>query len=238
MKTKKDIVGRRASKRVTIEIENDDGDILYFEQPDSSFVFCAKTIKNHKKNAISVLTRYDADVSFLLSDAPHGGLVRDYVLNVKHEEPDSPAGLAARILELCLTIEMLIEMGEKNTLPGLTYRLGILTTLAKVYSVGQAEKSSEPRAKKFIDKIVESIYRNNPGEKAKELWVKLKSTLEDECELVEEIQQEKPGRKHRSSDVMKGDRYNFTYSENGMEKDDHIKFGNFQDKITALKKSE
>lgn len=127
--------GRRFSKREVI-VHEVDGQQFEFVKIDFREGWSAGTIKEHCRHACKVLESEGIDVKGLLADAPHGSRVRDYVLNYLEREPDSRVGLAARILELCLHVLALLDMGGVGkVVPGYAHRLARLTMLAGVYEL-------------------------------------------------------------------------------------------------------
>jgi len=144
----KKAIGRRFSKR-EVEVIQIEGHEAHFERIDWDDVWSVATIERHRQHARAVLESEGVDVPRFLDDSPHGSALRDYVLNDLGREPDSRAGLAARIFEMSSHILAYLTMeGGNKLIPGLAHRLGRLVLLAKAYevdSVARRESAQKPR---------------------------------------------------------------------------------------------
>ncbi len=129
------LTGRRFSKR-KVEITINENGEFHTEQLDIDDRWGTQAIEQRRQHARDVLEAEGIDVQALLEDAPHGGLVQDHVLWSIEREPDSRAGLAARIFYLCSqALACQAIEGGAARIPGIAYRLGRLVTLLKVYDI-------------------------------------------------------------------------------------------------------
>lgn len=92
-----------------------------------------------RARSVRVLEAEGVPVAGLLAQAPGGSMLRDYVLNNLDRPADSAVGLAARIVELCCTLDAIEETGAAPMREAirLAMLLGRLDALAKVYRVDQ-----------------------------------------------------------------------------------------------------
>lgn len=128
--------GKRFSRRNLITHETEYGPVI-LERIDWRAIFCRSSIEAARARAIRVLSAYGAPLDDLLAVAPHGSTVREYVMHVRGEEPDSLPALAAQLLEVALHLLAYLDMGEEaaKAVPGLAFRLGRLELLLHVYEV-------------------------------------------------------------------------------------------------------
>lgn len=97
-----------------------------------------------RARSVRVLEAECVPVAALLAQAPGGSMLRDYVLNNLDRPADSAVGLAARIVELCCTLDTIEETGAApmREVIRLAMLLGRLDALARVYRV--TEETSAP----------------------------------------------------------------------------------------------
>jgi hypothetical protein len=130
-----------SSRRFTRQTERDG-----LVELDTDNTFGPKTIARHKATALAILRAAGIPATTILSENPGGSALRDYVINAAGHEPDSDPGLACRILELCIRIEVLPALGAPpSMLMGDAYRLGRLVAFSKAYSIEQQRISAMQR---------------------------------------------------------------------------------------------
>ena len=140
--------GRRFTKRAATIHETPDGETwLLALDPDESFT--AGTIARHKATAIEALEAAGIPTQAILAEHPGGSMLRDRVMNYLDHEPDSLLGLAARIVEVCIRVEVLGASAAPVAMQmGAAYRLGRLVMIARAYgieAVQRAAASAAPR---------------------------------------------------------------------------------------------
>lgn len=137
--------GKLFSKR-TIEVHETEYGPIELIRINWCEEFTPKTLDHYRQQATEVLATYDIPVDALLTDAPHGSMVRDYVLNHTKHEQDSLPALAARILETILHMQ-----ADEYYKRSLAYRLGRLTMLFDVYQVYGATQAARREGKSKTD---------------------------------------------------------------------------------------
>lgn len=142
--------GRRLTKRDVIAIG--DAEISTIDWDER---LTKKTRERLKADAVKVLEAAGIPAGEILRASPGGSHLRGVVMHDHSAEPDSPIGLAARIVELCIRVEELPAMGASaSMIAGDAYRLGRLAVLAKVYGLDaeqrrKAAKAARPNARKI-----------------------------------------------------------------------------------------
>jgi hypothetical protein len=143
--------GRRHSRRTV------DGALESLDPDDHSL-----RLAKHKRVAIATLQAAGVvDVRDLLNADPTGAHLRERVLLFLEHEPDSLAGLAARIYELCAWLEVAPQLGypPKHLMLN-AYRLGRLVMLAKVYAPGDELQQAGADARRLYTEADRQAWRD------------------------------------------------------------------------------
>lgn len=137
--------GKQFSKR-TIEVHETEYGPIELIRINWCEEFTPKTLDRYRQQATEVLETYSIPVGALLTDAPHGSMVRDYVLNHAKHEHDSLPALAARILETILHMQ-----ADEYYKRSLAYRLGRMTMLFDVYQIYGPTQAARRKGKPLAD---------------------------------------------------------------------------------------
>lgn len=143
--------GKRFTRREVEKVTTDDGD-FYFEKINWNTVYTRKTLEEYRRRAVDVLRANGFEVEELLSQSPHGSILRDYVINTEGAEPDSLPALAARIIELISHVVAYGALpGGERKMPALIFDLGRTTALFDVYQIDGAIQRKRRKDKPLAD---------------------------------------------------------------------------------------